>query len=103
MNQQFIDVLTLKPGRTFDDAEAYFARAMPVIEKHGLTRREVMTVSEKMRGHDDVNPHIVQVWEVRKENPFATLSVDPAYQAMIPTRDSIFEMSKLQGWLGMLR
>ncbi|PIW27608.1 MAG: hypothetical protein COW30_09950 [Rhodospirillales bacterium CG15_BIG_FIL_POST_REV_8_21_14_020_66_15] len=96
----FLDVLTLKPGKTFEEAQAYFAKAIPLIERHGLKRVEVFRISEKMRGHEEVNPSIVQVWRVDAENPFAALMADPAYKEVVPWRDSIFEMPKLQGWFG---
>jgi len=94
----FLDVLTLKAGKTFEDAQEYFALAIPLIERHGLKRVEVFKVSEKMRGHADVNPSIVQVWHVQADNPFAGLMNDPDYKKVVPLRDSVFEMPKLQGW-----
>ena len=103
MRRQFVDVLTLKKGRTLEEAEAYFQKAIPVIARHGLKRLEVIAVTTKMRGHDEVNPDIVQIWEVEAENPFAPLGQDPDYHALIPTRDALFDMPKLQGWLGTIR
>jgi len=96
----FLDVLTLKPGKTYDEAESYFSKAIPLIERHGLKRLSAYRISEKMRGHDDVNPSIVQVWRVDGENPFAGLMNDADYQQVVPLRDSIFDMPNLQGWFG---
>ncbi len=96
----FVDVLTLRPGKSLEEAEAYFAKAVPLIERHGLKRLKVYGISEKMRGHDEVNPSIVQVWRVETENPFAGLMADDEYKAVVPLRDSIFDMASLQGWFG---
>jgi len=96
----FVDVLTLKPGKTLDEAQDYFAQAIPLIERHGLKRIQVYGISDKMRGHDAVNPSIVQIWRVEADNPFAGLMADEAYQRVVPLRDSIFDMPKLQGWFG---
>lgn len=99
----FVDVLTLRDGKTLAEAEAYFQRAIPIIERHGLRRVKVIEVKNKMRGHDAVNPNIVQLWRVEAENPFASLGADPEYHAIMPLRDSIFAMSNLQGWFGVER
>lgn len=96
----FLDVLTLKPGKTFEEAQAYFARAIPLIERHGLKRMEIFKVSQKMRGHEEITPSIVQVWSVEADNPFGGLMEDRDYKEIVPLRDSIFEMAKLQGWFG---
>lgn len=96
----FVDVLTLKPGKTYAEAEAYFGKAIPLIERHGLKRVKSYRISEKMRGHAEVNPSIVQIWRVEADNPFAGLMGDPDYKAVVPLRDSIFDMPNLQGWFG---
>ncbi len=97
-NKVFLDVLTLKEGKTFEEAQAYFDKAIPLIERHGLKRVNVYRVSDKMRGHDDVNPSIVQVWRVEADNPFAGIMADDDYKQIVPLRDSIFDMANLQGW-----
>lgn len=99
----FVDVLTLREDRTAAEAEAYFQAAIPVIERHGLRRTNVIEVKSKMRGHDQVNPDIVQIWQVEADNPFAGLATDPDYQALVARRDSIFDMTSLQGWFGAMR
>ena len=96
----FVDVLTLKPGKTYEDAEAYFGKAIPLIERHGLKRLQVYGITNKMRGHEAVNPSIVQIWRVDADNPFAGLMADNDYKAVVPLRDSIFDMPNLQGWFG---
>lgn len=97
-NKVFLDVLTLKEGKTFEEAQSYFDKAIPLIERHGLKRLSVYRVSDKMRGHDDINPSIVQVWQVEADNPFAGIMADEDYKKVVPLRDSIFDMANLQGW-----
>lgn len=99
-NTVFVDVLTLKDGKTHEEAQSYFDKAIPMIERHGLKRIKVYGISEKMRGHDEVNPSIVQIWSVEADNPFASLMADDDYQTIVPLRDSIFDMPNLQGWFG---
>ena len=96
----FVDVLTLRKDKTLAEAEAYFQKAMPVIGRHGIKRVKVIEVKTKMRGHDAVNPSMVLLWQVEAQSGFASLGADPEYQAMVPLRDTIFDIPNLQGWFG---
>jgi len=102
-NHRFVDVLTLRDGKTVEDARAYFDRACPVIEKHGVKRINFIAIDGKLRGHEEVNPSIVQTWEFPEDNPFPAIQADPDYQQLIPLRDSVFDMEHLQGWFGTER
>lgn len=97
----FIDVLTLREGKKVADALAYFDKAMPILARHGFKRVKCYEIKNKMRGHDEVNPSIVQVWETRGPEGFKALAGDDAYKAIVPLRDSIFDMGRLQGWFGV--
>jgi hypothetical protein len=94
----FIDVLTVRSGATMDQAYAYFDKACLILARHGFTRLTAYQVNQKMRGHAEVNPSIVQIWQTRGPEGFQALSADVDYKAIIPERDSIFDMGKLQGW-----
>lgn len=94
----FIDVLTVRNGVPTDKAYAYFDRACPILARHGFNRVTAYQVKQKMRGHDEVNPTIVQIWQTRGPESFQSLMGDADYKAIVPERDSIFDMGKLQGW-----
>jgi uncharacterized protein (DUF1330 family) len=94
----FIDVLTVRKGVSPEKAYAYFDKACPILARHGFTRLTAYEVKQKMRGHDEVNPTIVQIWQTRGPEGFQSLTRDPDYNAIVPERDSIFDMGKLQGW-----
>jgi len=96
----FVDVLTLKSGRQVAEAQAYFDRVAPIAARHGLHRVSAIRVDKKMRGLDNLNPQIVQLWRVEGDNPFADLGNDPDYGALIAARDELFDMPNLQGWFG---
>ena len=95
---KFVDVLTLRHGKTGSDAMAYFEKALPVLERHGFRRLAAYGVDRKMRGHDDVNPSIVQIWDTLGPQGFESLMQDEEYRKLIPLRDNVFDMAKLQGW-----
>lgn len=97
----FVDVLTLRQGKTVADAIAYFDKAVPILARHGFRRLKVYEIRNKMRGHEEVNPNIVQIWETRGPESFQTLAADDTYKAIVPLRDSIFDMGRLQGWFGV--
>lgn len=101
--QVFVDVLTLRPTRTVAEAIAYFGQVGPIAARHGLHIIKALEVDKKMRGHDAVNPNMVQLWRVERETAFAGLGGDPDYQAMIPARDALFDMPNLQGWFGTVK
>lgn len=94
----FVDVLTLREGKTLADAMAYFEQAVPLLARHEFERLKVYEVKSKMRGHDAVNPNIVQIWKTRGPESFRGLAGDNDYKKIVPLRDSIFDMGNLQGW-----
>jgi len=96
----FVDVLTLKPQRTVGEAQAYFDKIAPIAARHGLHRVTAIAIDRKMRGHEAVNPHLVQLWRVDGGTAFAELAGDPDYRSVIPERDALFDMPNLQGWFG---
>lgn len=96
----FVDVLTLREGKTFQDALAYFERALPILSRHGFRRLSLIELTDKLRGHQEVNPHLVQVWQTKGRASFQQAAADPDYQALVPTRDATFDMQQLQGWFG---
>ncbi|MQQ10294.1 hypothetical protein GFB49_17640 [Epibacterium sp. SM1979] len=94
-----VDVLTLNEGKTYEDAQGYFDKVIPIIETHGIKRVRVLEVQNKMQGHPDVTPNIVQLWELEIADPFSGIFSDPNYLLHVPLRDSIFNMSQTQFWM----
>ncbi len=46
-----VDILPLKPGRTVEEAIAYFESLKPAFERHGLTRHDApLKIQKVMRG-----------------------------------------------------
>lgn len=98
-----VDVLTLQDGKTYEDALVYFNLVIPIIESHGLERLSSMEVLQKMAGHAAVSPDIVQIWELRAQDPFSAIFSDPAYLEHVALRDSIFQMDETQLWMSSER
>lgn len=94
----FVDVLTLQPDKTFEDADRYFETSLPIIERHGIIRLKSYGIFDKMRGHAEVNPSLVQVWRVDNADFLSSLLIDPEYKAIWSIRDSLFDMAGAQGW-----
>ena len=94
MTHLLIDILVLKPGRTVDEAIAYFDGLEPVFERHGISRSgSPLKVAKVLRG--DQAGDLVNLFETA--DPQASLggmSQDPEYQAQVPTRDSIFDLAR---------
>ena len=94
MSFLIIDILPFKPGRTIEEAVAYFDELKPVFEKHGFKRRdEPLAVAKLLRGETPAD--MVNLFET--EDPEASLkgiSGDPAYQAQISKRDQIFDLER---------
>lgn len=99
----FVDVLTLRPGRSVDEALAYFDKIGTIAARHGLHRVAAIGIDKKMRGHEAINPQMVQLWRVESDNAFAGLGGDPDYKAVIAERDALFDMPNLQGWFGAVK
>ena len=89
-----VDMLPLQPGRSVEEAIAYFEELKPIFEKHGLKRLDApLKVMQIMRGESPAQ--LINLFET--DDPQVSmkgLSEDPAYQAKIPTRDEIFDLSK---------
>lgn len=100
---KLLDVLTLQEGKSYQDAQGYFDLVIPIIEPYGLKRLSSLEVMKKMAGHESVNPNIVQVWELRADDPFSGIFADPAYLKHVDLRDSIFQMDKTQLWMSFER
>ena len=81
---KFIDVLTLRHGKTTRDAAAYFEKLIPLLERHGFKRLNAYEIRQKMRGHEEVNPSIVQIWQTRGPEGFQSLMSDEEYKKIIP-------------------
>lgn len=94
-----VDVLTLNEGKTYEDAQDYFDKVIPIIESHGIKRVRVLEVQKKMQGHPDVTPNIVQLWELEVADPFTGIFSDPDYLQHVPLRNAIFNMSQTQFWM----
>lgn len=94
----FVDVLTLREGKSLADSNSYFSKALPILQRHGFRRLKLYKIQGKMRGHDAVNPSIVQIWETAGPSGFQAMGGDADYKALVPLRDSIFDMDALQGW-----
>ena len=99
----FVDVLTLRPGRSVDEALVYLDKIGAIAARHGLHRISAIGIDKKMRGHEAVNPHMVQLWRVEDDNAFGGLGGDPTYKAVIAERDALFDMPSLQGWFGVVK
>ena len=92
MSHVLIDILKLKNGRTVDEAIEYFEGLKPVFEKHGLTRLDrPLRVGNIMRG--DLSAELINLFVTHDpQTSLKGMSSDPAYQAMIPRRDEIFDL-----------
>ena len=98
-NNFLLDMLTLQEGKTSADAEAYFAKVGPIIEKHGLKKVDYYTVSAKMRGWEGAEPQIINVWKVKNPEAFKNIFADPEYLQHTGLRDSVFDMTKASIWM----
>ena len=94
MSFLMIDILPLKPGKTIDEAIAYFEKLKPVLEKHGLRRLDQPLQAQKLlRG--DLAVDMVNLFEIDDpENTMKGVGADPEYQANMPLRDSLFDLPK---------
>ncbi len=93
-----MDMLTLQPGKTMADAEAYFERIKPIINKHGLYRIKLYSINKKMMGSDALQPQIVNLWRLESKDALAKIFEDPKYQKNVKRRNKTFDMSKLEMW-----
>lgn len=89
-----IDILPLKTGKTQQEGMDYFEGLRHVFERHGLRRQDKPLFAQKvLRGA--LVADLVNLFET--ENPEASmkgLSADAEYQAMIPTRDQLFDLER---------
>lgn len=93
-----VEVLTLKPGATVSQAEAYFAAVYPIIASHGLF--PVKAYKAAQQGGDN-SPKIIQIWRVANPNGMPEIFKDPNYLKHVSTRDSIFDLKGgRMGWMG---
>ena len=88
-----VDILPLQSGKTMEDARAYFAKAGPLLQKHGITRvGSPYEVLQVMKG--ETNGNIVNIFEVDDpKSSMGALQEDPDYQTIIPLREAVFDFA----------
>ncbi len=88
----FVDMLVLKEGKTTTDANAYFDKIEPVVQKHGLRRiMPGLNVVKNMKG--SFKADLVNIWMVTNaKTTFDGIFNDPEYLKHIQQRDSTFDM-----------
>ncbi len=96
----YITVHSLKDGKTLENAEAYYKKLTPVFNRHGLFRLDGYKISAKILGHPEVSPVIMHIWKLNDLAALTKITSDKEYLTQIPLRDTIFNMPKMQGWLG---
>lgn len=89
----FVDMLYLAEGKTTADAKAYFDKSSPILAKHGMSRlMPGFVITEKLSG--EIEPNVINVWEIASPDTFDKIYADPAYLKIVPLRDSTFDMSR---------
>lgn len=87
-----LDILKLKPGKTAEEATAYFDGLKAVFERVGLSREDVPLVALKtLRGNTQAD--VVNLW-ASDDAPtsMGAMAADEEYQANVPLRDQIFDL-----------
>ena len=89
-----VDILPLKPGRTFEEAVAYFDGLQTVFKRHGMRRLDrPLKAMKTLRG--SVTGDMVNLFEIdNPETSLAGMRDDPDYQAKVTQRDAIFDLEQ---------
>ena len=92
MSFLIVDILKLQPGRTIEEAIAYFEELKPVLESHGIRRFDrPLGVQKFLRG--DASADLVNLLETdNPEQSLKGMASDPAYQQKVPERDKLFDL-----------
>ena len=92
MSYLLLDILKLKPGKTVEDAVAYFDKLAPIFDEVGITRLDrPLKAAGVMRGSIEAEQvNLFEMEDPQKSMP--AMQSHPDYQAMIPVRDAIFDL-----------
>ncbi len=90
-----IAVMTMKPGFSPSDHDAYEARVAPIAAEHGMNRSTALSVTQFVGGAGPRNASTIGFWSLQSADSVQSLMGDPRYQAQISHRDQIHDMANL--------
>lgn len=93
------DVIYLQEGHETQEAVEYFDKVSAITRRHGLIRLKTYRIDKAMKGVI-AQPALINLWRMDKPDAMQKMGADPDYQRLIPTRDTLFDMSRVSILMG---
>lgn len=94
-NLVMIELTVLKDGYGQKDRDVYISKTAPVVKRYGMKKADSYQIMQRLMGAGPENVLELDLWELPSPDAMQKLGSDKQYQANVPFRDKVHDMSAL--------